>query len=120
MDREYYALCVSDPEGEHDIAFLELGTNEFGAVLGMAVYTAPDGELQRKDLEGRDDVVIAPVSAQDLLDAMNRGVPNSVFVDGEKMAGSVFKARLKAALGIPLKRPTAACVRIDQRARLST
>jgi hypothetical protein len=36
---------------------------------------------------------------------MNRGLPRSVFLDGEKMAGSVFKARLKDDLSMPIRRP---------------
>jgi hypothetical protein len=36
---------------------------------------------------------------------MHLGVPSSVYLDGEKIAGSVFLARLKDALDMPLRRP---------------
>jgi hypothetical protein len=106
--RQYHALCVQDEDGTEEIAFLDLGKDEdLGQLVGMAVYTTgADGEAQREDLNKyRGTVAIASVNAEDLLDAMNRGVPTSVFIDGEKVAGSVFKARIKDELGIPLKRP---------------
>ena len=43
---------------------------------------------------------------------MNTGVPNSVFVDGERIAGSVFKAMLQDDLGMPLPQPR--IVRLDE------
>jgi hypothetical protein len=102
----YYALCVEDEEGTTEVAYFELGEGVVGA-LGMSVYTAPDGELQRRHLENVDDVdiVIAPKSHEELLDAMDTGVPSSVYVDGERISGSVFKARLENALGIPVRQP---------------
>jgi hypothetical protein len=36
---------------------------------------------------------------------MYTGVPSSVYVDGERISGSVFKARLENALGIPVRQP---------------
>jgi hypothetical protein len=36
---------------------------------------------------------------------MNTGVPSTVFVDGERMAGSVFKAMLEEDLRMPLRQP---------------
>jgi hypothetical protein len=105
-------LCVEDEEGTTEVAYFELGEGAMGA-LGMSVYTAPDGELQRRHLENVDDVdiVIAPKSQEELLDAMYTGVPSSVFPDGERISGAVFKTRLKDALGIPLRQPR--IVRLD-------
>jgi hypothetical protein len=36
---------------------------------------------------------------------MNTGVSSSVFLDGERIAGSVFKAMLQDELGMPLPQP---------------
>jgi hypothetical protein len=58
--------------------------------------------LQRRHLRQDDPVVIVAKSPRDLLEAMNTGVPSTVFVDGERIAGSVFKAMLEADLGMPL------------------
>ena len=105
-DEQYYALCVEDEAGTTEVAYFELGEGAVGA-LGMSVYTAPDGEQQRKHLEEIDDVdiVIAPKSHEELLGAMYTGVPSSVYVDGERISGPVFKARVENALGIPLRQP---------------
>src|SRR5215217_4646536 len=100
-DEQYYALCVEDEAGTTEVAYFELGEGAVGA-LGMSVYTAPDGERQRRHLE---DIVIAPKSHEELLGAMYTGVPSSVYVDGERISGSVFKARLENALGIPVRQP---------------
>jgi hypothetical protein len=112
-EEQYYALCVEDENGEPEVAYFELGGDSLPGALGMSVYTAPDGELQRRHLENVADVdiVIAPKSREELLEAMHTGVPSSVYVDGEKLSGSVFKARLKDALGIPLRQPR--IVRLD-------
>jgi hypothetical protein len=111
-EEQYYALCVEEAEGTTEVAYFELGEGAMGA-LGMSVYTAPDGELQRRHLENVDDVdiVIAPKGHEELLDAMYVGFPSSVYVDGQRVSGSVFKARLKDALGIPLRQPR--IVRLD-------
>ena len=101
---QYYALFAEEG-GENEIAFLYLGKNEHGTVLGLAVYTSPDGEAQREHLNAYEGVVVEPISPEDLLDAMNHGLPNSVFLDGKKFAGSVFKGRLKTELGLPIKHP---------------
>src|SRR5215216_5359243 len=108
-EEQYYALCVEDEEGTTEVVYFELGEGAMGA-LGMSVYTAPDGELQCRHLEDVD-VIIAPKSREELLDAMHTGVPGSVYVDGERISGSVFKARLKDALGIPVRQPRV--VRLD-------
>ena len=39
-----------------------------------------------------DHLVIVAKSTRDLLEAMTTGVPSTVFVDAERIAGSVFKA----------------------------
>jgi hypothetical protein len=106
--RQYHALCVQNEDGTEEIAFLDLGKDEeLGQLVGMAVYTTgADGEAQREDLNKyRGKVVIAPVSAEELLDAAQQGMPTSVFIDGEKVAGSVFTAMLKDELGIPIRMP---------------
>src|SRR5215210_5407928 len=103
-EEQYYALCVEKEDGSTQIAFFELGGEALPGALGISVYTAPDGELQRRHLEG-GQVVIAEKSPRDLLEAINTGVPSSVYVDGEKIAGSVFKAMLEVDLGIPHRQP---------------
>jgi hypothetical protein len=110
--KEYYALCVKwEDRDEIEVAPLHLGENEYGTVLGFAVYTSAAGALQGEDLamyEGdtyKGDTMIRKVSHQELLDAVRRIVPNSVFIDGQKVAGSVFTAMLMDALGIPIRQP---------------
>jgi hypothetical protein len=103
-EEQYYALCVEKEDGSTQIAFFELGGEALPGALGISVYTAPDGELQRRHLED-GQLVIAAKSPRDLLEAINTGVPSSVYVDGEKIPGSVFKAKLKDALGMPLRLP---------------
>jgi hypothetical protein len=108
---QYYALCVEEEDGSTEIAFFELGREALPGALGISLYTSPDGELQRRHLQS-DDIVIVAKSPRDLLEAMSTGVPSSVFVDGERIAGSVFKAMLKEDLGIPLRQPR--IVRLDE------
>jgi hypothetical protein len=109
---QYYALCVEEDDGSTEIAFFELGREALPGALGISLYTSPDGELQRRHLQADGDVVIVAKSPRDLLEAMSTGVPSSVFIDGERMAGSVFKAMLKEDLGIPLRQPR--IVRLDE------
>ena len=112
-DEQYYALCVEDEDGSTEIAFFELLREALPGALGISLYTSPDGKLQRRHLQESDDgVVIVAKSPRDLLEAMNTGVPSCVFVDGKRLAGSVFKAMLKDALGIPLRQPR--IVRLDE------
>jgi len=112
-DEQYYALCVEEEDGSTEIAFFELGREALPGALGISLYTSPDGELQRRHLQAAAaDVVIVAKSPRDLLEAMNTGVPNSVFVDGERIAGSVFKAMLQDGLGISLRQPR--IVRLDE------
>jgi hypothetical protein len=42
---------------------------------------------------------------------MNTGVPSSVFLDGERIAGSVLKTMLEEDLGFPLRQPR--IIRLD-------
>src|SRR5215207_10459457 len=109
---QYDAPCVEEDDGSTEIAFFELGREVLPGALGISLYTSPDGELQRRHLQGNDEVVIVAKSPRDLLEAMSTGVPSSVFVDGERIAGSVFKAMLKEDLGIPLRQPR--IVRLDE------
>jgi hypothetical protein len=108
---QYYALCVEEDDGSTEIAFFELGREALPGALGISLYTSPDGELQRRHLQN-DRVVIVAKSPRDVLEAMSTGVPNSVFVDGDRLAGSVFKAMLKEDLGITLRQPR--IVRLDE------
>jgi len=82
-----------------------------GKNLGISLYTSPDGELQRRH-RGDNDVVIVAKGPRDLREAMNTGVPSSVFLDGERIAGSVFKAMLEEDLGFPLRQPR--IIRLDE------
>ena len=88
-----------------EIAFFELRREALQGALGISLYTSPDGELQRRHLQGKGDVVIVAKSPLDLLEAMTTGVQSTVFVDGERMAGSVFKAMLEEDLRMPLRQP---------------
>ena len=109
-DEQYYALCVEEEDGRTEIAFFELRREALPGALGISLYTSPDGELQCRHLQ--EGVVIVAKSPRDLLEALNTGVPNSVFVNGERIAGSVFKAMLKEELGIGLGQPR--IVRLDE------
>jgi hypothetical protein len=103
-DEQYYALCVRDELGEPEIAFFELSREALPGALGISLYTAPDGKLQRRHLQG-EQILIVLKSHEDLLEAITSGVPSSVFLDGERIAGSVFKAMLEIDLGIPIHQP---------------
>ena len=108
---QYYALCVEDEHGEPEIAFFELTREALPGALGISLYTSPDGELQRKHLQD-DQVLIVSRSHEDLLEAISTGVPSSVYLDGERIAGSVFKAMLEIDLGIPIHQPR--LIRLDE------
>jgi len=112
MSEQYYALCVEEEDGSTEIAFFELRREALPGALGISLYTSPDGELQRRHLKENDHLAIAAMSPRDLLEAMNTGVPNSIFVDGERIAGSVFKAMLQEDLGIRVRQPR--IVRLDE------
>ncbi len=108
---QYYALCVEEEDGSTEIAFFELTREALPGALGISLYTSPDGELQRRHLQATGVVIVAK-SPQDLLEAMSTGVPSSIFVDGKRLAGSVFKAMLEDDLGIPLRQPR--LIRLDE------
>ena len=108
---QYYALCVEDEHGEPEIAFFELTREALPGALAISLYTSPDGELQRKHLQD-DQVLIVLKSHEDLLEAISTGVPSSVYLDGERIAGSVFKAMLEIDLGIPIHQPR--LIRLDE------
>ena len=104
---KYYVLCQ---EGEP--VFIHLRDEPgYGRILAMAVYTSKDGGQQREDLQRYNDTEVVPMPAEDLLDAMNHGVPTTIFLDGKKLAGSVFRGMLKTELGLPIKHPQ--WVRLD-------
>ena len=108
---QYYALCVEDEHGEPEIAFFELTREALPGALGISLYTSPDGELQRNHLQD-DQVLIVSRSHEDLLEAISTGVPSSVYLDGERIAGSVFKAMLEIDLGILIHQPR--LIRLDE------
>ena len=110
-DEQYYALCVEDEHGEPEIAFFELTREALPGALGICLYTSPGGELQRRHLQN-GEVLIVPMSHEDLLEAISTGVPSSVYLDGERIAGSVFKAMLEIDLGIPIHQPR--LIRLDE------
>jgi len=109
---QYYALCVEEEDGSTEIAFFELRREALPGALGISLYTSPDGELQRRHLQKEDDAVIVAKSPRDLLEAMNTGVPSTMFLDRKRIAGSVFKAMLHDALGISLRQPR--LIRLDE------
>ncbi len=50
-ERYYVLKLVEGEEGDGEIAYLDLGKDEqFGQLVGMALYTTPDGQAQREDL----------------------------------------------------------------------
>ena len=108
---QYYALCVEEEDGSTEIAFFELTREALPGALGISLYTSPDGELQRKHLQD-DQVLIVLKSHEDLLEAISTGVPSSVYLDGERIEGSVFKAMLEVDLGIPHYQPR--LIRLDE------
>jgi hypothetical protein len=110
-DEQYYALCVKDEHGEPEIAFFELSREALPGALGICLYTSPHGELQRRHLQD-EQVLIVPRSHEDLLEAISSGVPSSVYLDGERIAGSVFKAMLEIDQGIPIHQPR--LIRLDE------
>jgi hypothetical protein len=102
---------VEEEDGSTEIAFFELGREALPGALGISLYTSLEGELQRRHLQDNDVVLVAK-SPPDLLEAMSTGVPSSVFVDGKRIAGSVFKAMLEDELGMALPQPR--LIRLDE------
>ena len=110
---QYYALCVEEEDGSTEIAFFELGRDALPRALGISLYTSPAGELQRRHLQQQaDQVLIVLKSHEELLEAMRAGLPSSVYLDGERIEGSVFKAMLEVDLGIPHHQPR--LIRLDE------
>jgi hypothetical protein len=109
---QYYALCVEDEHGEPEIAFFELTREALPGALGVSLYTSPDGEQQRRHLQQADHVVIVAKRHEDLLEAMSAGLPSSVYLDGKRIEGSVFKAMLEVDLAIPHYQPR--LIRLDE------
>ena len=96
-----------------EIAFFELRREALQGALGISLYTSADGQLQRRHLREEDDhVAVVAKSPRDLLEAMTTGVPSTVYLDAERIAGSVFKAMLEEDLGFPLRQPR--IVRLDE------
>ena len=100
--QQYYYVLSSVGEGPYpDVVLLDLGGNEEGQVLALAVYTSLEGEVQQEHLErfareneGQDGV-ISDIPFDELLDIMNREAPSLVLIDGEEVPGSAFKARIQ-------------------------
>ncbi len=66
----------------------------------------PTDRRSGRDLnKHRGALMIARVSHEELLDAVERVMPTSVFVDGKQVAGSVFIRMLREELGIPIRMP---------------
>jgi hypothetical protein len=98
---DYYILSQ---EGEP--VFIDLGYEEgLGQILALAVYTSEDGGQQREDLQRYNNTQIMPISAQELLALIPSGSCSSVFLDGRKLARSVFAGMLKTELSLPIKDP---------------
>jgi hypothetical protein len=49
--------------------------------------------------------MIQKASHEELLDTMQRENPRSVFLDGQKVAGSEFTGLLQTELGAPIEHP---------------
>jgi hypothetical protein len=98
---KYYVLSQ---EGEP--VFIHLRDEPgHGRILAMAVYTSAGGGQQREDLQRYENTEVMPIRPEGLLKEMDRGYPSSVFLDGRKLAGSVFRGMLKTELGLPIKNP---------------
>jgi hypothetical protein len=106
--RQYYALCIASPHHDSrisrshfaledsDIALIDIGFDKelHSTIRAVALYTSEEGHAQQHDLETYSGTEIRPVSREHLRNVITPGVPSSVFIDGEKMAASVFKRRL--------------------------
>lgn len=98
---DYYVL---GQEGEP--VLIELGYEPgYGKVLALAVYTAKDGGQQREDLQRYKNTEVVPMSAEEILAVLPSGSCSTVFLDGKKLARSVFVGMLKTELGLPIKHP---------------
>ena len=65
---QYYALCVEE-DGEREIAFFHLRDDEErGRIVGVAVYTTPDGTTQQRHLKRYAERVVDPMSRHETLE----------------------------------------------------
>jgi hypothetical protein len=100
--RQQYYVLSSVGEGPYpDVVLLDLGGNEGGQVLALAVYTSPVGEVQQEHLdrfaranEGLNGM-ISHITFDELLEIMDREAPSLVLIDDEGVPGSAFKARIQ-------------------------
>jgi hypothetical protein len=99
--QQYYVLSSVGDGPYPDVVLLDLGGNEEGQVLALAVYTSLAGEVQQEHLErfaraneGLEGV-ISDIPVDELLDIMNREAPGLVLIDGEEVPGSAFKAQIQ-------------------------
>ena len=105
---DYYVL---GQEGEP--VLIDLGYEPgYGQILALAVYTSKDGGQQREDLQRYKNTEVIPMSAEEVLALIPSGSCSSVFLDGKKLARSVFVGMLKTELGRPIKYPRPA--RLDE------
>ena len=105
---KYYVL---GQEGEP--VLIELGYEPgYGKVLALAVYTSKDGGQQREDLQRYKNTEVIPMSAEEILALIPSGSCSTVFLDGKKLARSVFVGMLRTELGLPIKHPQ--WVRLDE------
>jgi hypothetical protein len=110
-DEEYYALYVRWDDGKIEVARLDRGSSdEYGPLDAIAIYTSPDGPVQREDLEkwgeeGVAETSIQKISHEDLIHVLQSLHVRSVFLDGKKFARSVMVGTLKGALVLEIKHP---------------
>ena len=98
---KYYVL---GQEGEP--VLIDLGYEPgYGRILALAVYTSEDGGQQREDLQRYKNTEIVPMSDEEILAVIPSGSCSTVFLDGKKLARSVFVGMLKTELGLPIKHP---------------
>jgi hypothetical protein len=119
-DEQYYALCVETGDDQTHIAFIHLGRDEeFGTRLAIALYTSPTGKAQQTHMERYADrvvepippyekvegnLLILPVSRDELIDTIQSPTPDTVLVNGKKNAAHRFKAMLKEQTSKPISR----------------
>jgi hypothetical protein len=105
---QYYVL---GQEGEPVLIHLR-DEPGYGKVLALAVYTSEDASQQREDLQRYKDTEVVPMSAEEILALIPSGSCSTVFLDGKKLARSVFVGMLKTELGLPIKHPQ--WIRLDE------
>jgi hypothetical protein len=77
----------------------------YGKILALAVYSSEDGGQQREDLQRYEGTEVMAMSAEEILALIPSGSCSSVFLDGKKLARSVFVGMLKTELGLAIKHP---------------